>query len=173
MANRETAQVYHRENVLDVLERAELGMGFIILGGANLVLRDIIGYTGDIDLLVNDDIYAELSSNPNAIMKNPPYPAIERGARNISIVFDESVYGAPISATRTMGDGFYPISFESQAPYIEYAYGFPLQGLEELIKSKEALARPKDVEHLREIQKVTGRQIEIVTPIGDLTRHLY
>lgn len=173
MVNSETTQAFHRENILDALEKAELGIGFIVLGGANLVLRDIIGYTGDIDLLVDDEMHTKLSSRPDAVMKNPPYTAIERGARNISVCFDESVYGVPISATRAMGDGFYPISFETQEPYIEYFYGFPLQGLGELINSKQALVRPKDVEHLREIQEATGMQIEIVTPIGDLTRHLY
>lgn len=132
---------------------------YIVIGGASLVVMGILDVTPDIDLLVPEKIWGRLYEFGKAkgrVLTIPSDEAIFRGAENNGIAFPSSAYRVPISATVEMGDGFYPISFDSQIDKSVIINGIPLQGLDETINSKSTLRRPRDVSHLRTIQQETG-----------------
>lgn len=147
----------------------ELGIpeeGYVVIGGANLVLRGIRGTTEDIDILVSDELFTDLSNHPLAKIKKPPLEAQLNGATNESVwVKSEGLY-LPVSATQSMGDGFYPISFDESKPRSEVVKHVPCASLEEIIKSKQHLRRVKDIGDLALISEFLGENIEIPVPLA-------
>jgi hypothetical protein len=136
---------------------------YFVLGGANMVLRGIKRQTTDIDVLVSDNLFAELGQRPDAEIKNPPKSAIERGASNTTVWIHSTETALPLSATTALGDGCYPMSFESHRDRVEMVDGVPCSLLEDVIAAKASLQRFKDLRDLRRIEVFTGESI-ILTP---------
>jgi hypothetical protein len=138
---------------------------FFVIGGANLVLRGIRKVTEDIDLLVSDDAFSAMESMNGSRLKLPPKRAISQGATNSSVWINTSWTRAPISAAKEMGDGYFPMSysryFEVECDYIE---GHACVPLEDVLGSKLAIQRRKDLEDIEAIAKFTGQTIAIPEP---------
>ncbi len=152
----EAGQRTTREDIHNALGYLGLGAGrtdltnvrFFLIGGANLVMRGIRDTAPDIDMLVSDDIFSGLSAHPEARKKTPPYPAINRGAKNTSVEIDYGLH-MPVSATDRLGDGNYPLSFETHRDEVEFIEGLPCLRLPHVVASKVALHRPQDIVDIR------------------------
>lgn len=137
---------------------------YLILGGANMVLRGIKRYTTDLDLLVSPDSFEKLASRPGAVLKDPPIPAQRRGATNKSVWVRDLSTPIPISAVTSLGDGYYPMTFDEYRGRAEIVNFTPCMPLGNVIASKLALQRPKDVADLDAIAAFTGQPIELQPP---------
>lgn len=137
---------------------------YIIIGGANLVLRGIDTATSDIDMLVTDEVFTRLKRMRGSEVKDPPVSAQANGAVNKTVWVSNYRTPVPISATTEMGDGYYPMSFESHRQYVEVVNAFPLLGLDQVAEAKAALRRPRDLEHLRKIAQFTGSIVPLPEP---------
>lgn len=129
---------------------------FILIGGANLVLRGVKPDTTDIDVLSPYDELEALSKLPLATVKQPPYPAIGRGATNFSIWIENQFTPLPISATDRLGDGHYPMSYDGMIDRAEDFDGVPMLPLQAVFDSKRLLARPKDLADIPLIERHLG-----------------
>lgn len=134
---------------------------FVIIGGANLVLRRMRLNTPDIDLLVSDNAFEAMQQFESAQIKQPPKRALDRGANNTSVWLDTEWTRAPISAATEMGDGYFPISYVKYVGQpLETLHGHRLTSLDEIWGSKAALQRPKDMPDLERIVRETGHSME-------------
>lgn len=134
---------------------------YLLIGGANLVLRGILRTTPDVDMLVSDKGFGVLAQELGAVLQDPPIRAQLEGARNRSVHLTAGFSGVPFTAAASMGNGYYPISFNSQKPLEELVKGVPSMHIEEVIASKAALSREKDIRHLAKIGHFLGRSIRI------------
>lgn len=137
---------------------------YFIIGGANLVLRGIKIATPDIDMLVNDEVFERLKRLKGSVLKNPPGSAKMRGAMNETVWVSNRHTPIPISATTEMGDGYYPMSFESHRSQVELVNSFPCLKLDAVIAAKEALQRPNDIQDLDLIARSLGRTTILPEP---------
>jgi len=151
--------------VIESLTSLSLGLDqYIVLGGANKVLRGIKPLTEDVDLLVSNAAFEKLASSEGAVIKAPPVPAQLRGATNQTAWVKTVRNPLPVSATTSLGDGYYPMTFDEFLPKTELVSGFPCLSLEDVRASKEALQRPKDVVDLDHIARFTGRTLLLPAP---------
>lgn len=134
---------------------------YFVLGGANLVLRGIKYTTPDLDVLVSDSLFESLQSVEGSQIKQPPKPAIMRGASNTTVWVKNERTPIPLSATTSLGDGYYPMSFESHRDRVETVQGVPCITLEEVIAAKSALQREKDLSDLDDVSRFIGRAISL------------
>jgi len=139
--------------------------GYFVVGGANLVLRGIRTDTTDLDMLVSDKIFAQLTEHEGAELREPPKSAIDRGATNPSVKVSNGCTRIPVSAVTAVGHGFYPMTFESHREHTEVVEGISCLALEQVIASKAALGRPKDIEDLAAIAQFLGEAIILPPPI--------
>ncbi len=137
---------------------------YIILGGANMVLRGIKSTTEDVDLLVSTNSFDELARRKDTILKAPPLPAQLMGATNQTAWIKTERNPLPISATDSLGDGYFPMTFDEFFSRTELVSGLPCIKLDDLITAKEALQRPKDMADLRHIARFTGRAMQLPRP---------
>ncbi len=137
---------------------------YIVLGGANMVLRGIKPTTQDIDMLVSEEGFELLRSRPTSSIKRPPERAQVLGATNPTVWIHDNKTPLPISATQTLGDGYYPMTFWESKGKSEAVRGIPCIKLEEVIESKKALQRPKDINDLNAISSFLGESIELPKP---------
>jgi hypothetical protein len=137
---------------------------YFVIGGANLVLRDIRDTTIDIDMLVSDGVFGWLAKRKGAEMHEPPKLAIARGADNQTVWVKNNRTPIPVSATTALGDGYYPMSFESHREHTETIEGVTCLTLEHVRASKEALQRTKDVEDLASIAHFLGEPLDLPEP---------
>ena len=145
----------------------DLSDQYVIIGGANLVLREIVRATTDIDVLVSEEVFSTMQTFDGITVKQPPERAIAQGAKNISLLLHSDWTELPISATREMGDGYFPMSYEgySANPRVDEIEGLRLAPLDDVWESKLALQRPKDIPHLQEIARFTGRSLNFPAPV--------
>lgn len=144
----------------------ELRDDFVVIGGANLVLRGIRRATTDIDMLVSDDVFTRMQDFEGIKIKNPPKRALDQGATNVSIWIAADWVELPISAAKEMGDGYYPMSYanyEDEDP--ELFAGHACAPLDHVWGSKVALQRPKDLSDLYAIAKITGQSTFFPPPV--------
>lgn len=139
--------------------------GYFVVGGANLVLRGIRSNTTDLDILVSEDVFAQLAEEEGAELHDPPRTAIERGADNKTVWVMNVSTPMPVSATTAMGDGFYPMSFASHKEHTDVVGGIPCLALEQVQASKLALRRPKDIEDLAAIALFLGEPSDLPAPV--------
>ena len=92
---------------------------YFVIGGANMVLRGIKEVTSDLDVLVSDALFDELSLRPDTRIKEPPAPAIARGAKNKTAWVESNQLCVPLSATTSLGDGYYPMCFTSHYNHVD------------------------------------------------------
>lgn len=137
---------------------------YIVLGGANMVLRGIKQTTQDVDLLVSEEGFALLRERPTSKLKRPPARAEALGAANPTVWVHDNETPIPISATESLGDGFYPMTFWEFKGQSEAVRGIPCLNLDNLIESKKALQRPKDKEDLVRIAASLGIEIQLPIP---------
>jgi hypothetical protein len=137
---------------------------YFVLGGANMVLRGIKPSTVDIDVLVSRSLFDRLHYRMGAAMKQPPASAIRRGARNLTAWLQNDNLPLPLSATTSLGDGCYPMSFESHVGRTELVDDIPCSILDDVIAAKASLQRTKDLSDLRYISNFTGEPIELTQP---------
>lgn len=135
---------------------------YFVIGGANLVLRDILHRTIDIDMLVSDSLFEGLQWVDGSFLKFPPEKARDRGATNQTVA--NNSLPMPISATTSLGDGYYPMSFDDNRESVELVDGIPCISLDDVIASKEALQRPKDITHLHRIARHLGTVCDLPEP---------
>src|SRR3989344_3067987 len=140
----------------------------LVLGGANMVLRGIKRFTTDLDLMVSAESFRQLTDRPDAEIKQPPIPAQFRGAINESVWVSGPSTPIPISATESLGDGMYPMSFEEYRGRAELVDFVPCLPLGNVIASKAAIQRPKDISDLDEIFAFTGQSIDLPPPPAKL-----
>lgn len=160
--DRELLTKYGSETIKASLESVMIRpKDYILIGGANLVLRGILVSTPDIDLLVSDTGFSILAQQPGAKLKDPPVRAQLEGAKNRAVSLRSSKTGMPLSATPRMGNGYYPIGFNSHKSRTELIRGIPCLLLEHVIGSKQALGREKDIDHLKRIAISIGRTITL------------
>lgn len=136
---------------------------YFVLGGANLVLRGIKHSTPDLDVLVSDSLFESLQAVKGSQIKQPPKPAIMRGASNTTVWVQNDRTPIPLSATTSLGDGYYPMSFESHRDRVETIQGIPCISLDEVIAAKSALQREKDLLNLEDVSRFIGRAISLST----------
>lgn len=137
----------------------ELANQFVVIGGANMVLRGLKRATTDIDLLVSDDVFRVTHSFIGAKLIKPPKRALEAGATNQSIHIDTKWTELPICLTTSMGDGYFPISYkkyDGEDGGVELRKGFRCSPIEDIWQSKQALNRFKDTEDLKTLSFVLG-----------------
>jgi len=137
---------------------------YFVLGGANMVLRGIKPSTVDIDVLVSRSLFDRLYYRMGALLKEPPQSAIQRGATNLTAWLQNDNLPIPLSATTALGDGCYPMSFESHVERTELVDGIPCSILDDVIAAKAALQRTKDISDLRYIGDFIGAPIELTQP---------
>ena len=143
---------------------------YFVLGGANMVLRGIKPFTVDIDVLVGGSLFDRLRYRMGAELKQPPLSALRRGATNLTAWKQEGL-PIPLSATTSLGDGCYPMSFDSHVVRTELVHGIPCSILEDVIAAKAALQRPKDLVDLDYISAFTGETIDLAE--NPIVRPLY
>ncbi len=129
---------------------------YIVVGGANMVLRGIKQTTEDVDILVSQEAYNVLATRSEVQTKNPPARARYMGATNTTLELHVSPHHLPVSATRSLGDGWYPLVFENCWLTTERVGFVPCLSLDDVIGSKKAIRRPKDIEDLRLIEQHLG-----------------
>lgn len=160
----ETLPLLGEEEIIATVDNLKLPINeYFILGGANLVLRGIKHSTPDLDVLVSDALFASLQEVDGAEIKQPPKPAIMRGATNTTVWVKNNMTPVPLSATTSLGDGYYPMSFESHKDKVEIVNGIPCISLEEVIAAKSALQREKDILDLADVGHFLGRVIHLST----------
>lgn len=145
----------------------ELGLPeetYVVIGGASMVLRGIKTHTEDLDMLVSEGSMRALAETPGASIKNPPLRARYRGATNNTVWVKNQFTPIPVSATDELGDGYYPMSFDGIKDRAEMVSFVPCLPLEDVVKSKEALQRPKDIADLQAIAAFTGRALQLPPP---------
>lgn len=154
-----------RQGVIDTL--AGLGIStseYFVIGGANMVLRDVKLLTTDVDILVSDAAFAVLQEMPGAELHEPPLRARRQGADNNTVWIRNRTTPLPISATTRLGDGFYPLSFETHREATELVEGIPCLTLDHVEAAKTALQRPKDILDLRDIARHLGKFVDLPQP---------
>jgi len=133
--------------------------GFVVIGGASMVLHGAKEFTGDIDVLVDTATLENLKLTEGSEVRLPPQRAIDEGADNYSVWIPEDVGAGihvPVSATDALGDGHYPLIYDqlesSQVTDID-VYGMQISclSLHVVRASKMALGRSQD---LRDIKKI-------------------
>lgn len=160
-----------RQDILETLDRFNERLGefsdeFVVIGGANLVLRGIKRTTVDVDILVSDGVFCTMSQIEGAKIKYPPKRAITNGATNTSVWINTDWTNIPISGATEMGDGYYPISYAMYDDVdLELFGGHAVAPLDDVWKSKVALQRPKDLPDLYVIAKHTGRSMLLPAPV--------
>lgn len=137
---------------------------YFVIGGANLVLRDIRKETVDVDMLVSQGIFDWLKKRRGAEIHEPPEQAIARGADNKTVWVKNARTPVPVSATTALGDGYYPMSFDGYREHTEIVEGVTCLTLEHVQASKEALQRPKDIEDLAAIADFLDEPLELPKP---------
>lgn len=158
-------------SIIKTLDRLNDRLGefseeFVIIGGANLVLRGIRRATTDVDLLVSDGAYDFMQNFEGAKIKLPPKRALAQGATNTSVWLNTRWTVVPISAATEMGDGYFPISYAKYNDTdLELIGGHACAPLDDVWESKVALQRPKDLPDLIAIAKHTGRSPVLPAPI--------
>ena len=150
------------EQIIRSIGKLSLNPGeFAVIGGANLVLRNIKTSTPDIDLLVSESAFDILRSKKGATLVSPPREAQERGATNKTVHLNPNM-GIPTSAFMYLsGDGYYPMYFDAIRATGEIVKDIPLASIEEVIASKQALARRKDLYDLEKIAAALDIDIDI------------
>ena len=139
---------------------------FVIIGGANLVLRGIRRATVDIDMLVSEGAFNAMAELDGAKIKLPPKRALANGATNTSVWLNVDWTKVPVSGATEMGDGYYPISYSAYADQdLELFGGHACAPLDDVWGSKVALQRPKDIPDLQLIAMTTGRSTQLPAPI--------
>ena len=155
-----------KEAILRTLGYLGLGRSdYFVIGGANLVLRGIKATTEDVDMLVSGDTFDWLAQKSGAEIHDPPLPAQLRGADNKTVWVKNRRTPAPVSATTSLGDGYYPLTFDAHLSETELVQGVPCLTLEHVRASKEALQRYKDIEDLAAIAHHLGESLELPEPI--------
>ena len=150
------------QEIIATVEHLDLPIEeYFVLGGANLVLRGIRRATTDLDVLVSDELFGSLQQVDGSEIKLPPKPAIRRGASNTTVWVKNNRTPIPLSATTSLGDGYYPMSFESHKDRVELVQGIPCIALDEVIAAKSALQREKDLLDLEDIGRYLGRVIPL------------
>jgi len=139
-------------------------MDYFVIGGANLVLRGMKEVTEDLDMLVSEDAFDWLAMRRGAEIHEPPFPARMRGANNTTVWVKNRRTPIPVSATTALGDGYYPLSFETHKDETELIEGVPCLKLKHVRASKEALQRVKDVEDLARIAHHLGEPLDLPPP---------
>lgn len=169
-----TAEVLVDRDIGDIFDTLDLlndrlgrhAEEFVIIGGANLVLRGIRRATTDVDILVSDGAFEVMQSFDGAKLKLPPKRAIAHGATNTSVWLNTPWTRIPISAATEMGDGYFPISYVMYADVdLELIGGHACAPLDDVWGSKVALQRPKDIPDLTAIAEYTGRSTVLPAPI--------
>lgn len=153
-----------KEEILRTLGTISIYSEYFVIGGANLVLRDIKPDTEDVDMLVSQKLFDILAKRSGAEIHEPPLPAQLRGADNATVWVKNRLTPAPISATTSLGDGYYPMSYESHHPFTEIVEGIPCLALEQVRASKEALQRTKDIFDLVAIAEHLGEPLVLPEP---------
>ena len=167
MATTETANTYHaiteklpfkgEKEILETLGQLNIpSEDYFVIGGANLVPRGILRGTPDLDMLVSREAMKYLALRDGAEFHEPPLPAQQRGASNATVWVHNSLTSIPVSATDALGDGYYPMTFNSHKGQTELVQGIPCLLLDHVIESKIALQRPKDLDDLTVISHLIG-----------------
>lgn len=137
-----------QKNILDITSTLQVmdlnPEHYFIIGGANLVLRGVKPTTPDIDALVSEELFHTLESDHRTRIKQPPAMARYGGANNTTVWIESDDLAIPFSATTRLGDGYYPMSFESHKQQTEMVQGFPCSLLKCVYEAKKALRRPND-----------------------------
>ncbi len=167
----ETLPARSSTEIFETLDELNARLGensgeFVIIGGANLVLRGIRRATVDVDILVSDDTFVAMKSMEGAQIKLPPKRALASGATNTSVWLNTEWTKIPVSGATDMGDAYYPISYGMyNDTELERVDGHALAPLDHVWGSKVALQRPKDLPDLRLIAAETGRSTVFPAPI--------
>lgn len=163
---REVLSQREKADILQTLSALNLPYGgYFVIGGANMVLRSIKSRTEDIDILVSDEVFVKLQDLPGAELHEPPRRAIAQGADNNTVWVRNPDLTLPVSATTRLGDGYYPLSFETHVSETDLIDGIPCLALHHVEAAKSALQRPKDLLDLDDIARFTGRSIDLPQPI--------
>ncbi len=158
------------EEIIDTLDQLNVRLGefseeFVVIGGANLVLRGLRNRTTDIDILTSVSAFEKMHELDGALVKLPPKRAIAQGATNTSVWINSSWTKVPLSAATDMGDGYYPMSYQQyDSVELERIEGHPIVPLDHVWNSKVALQRPKDLSDLQIIAEATGRDSVLPAP---------
>jgi len=136
--------------VLVTLDRLRLPKeSNILIGSGNLALRGLITRpVGDADLLTDYETVQEIANMPGGFIDE--YYDESDGAESITAHLHSPDLPLPVSATVSLGRPHYPLDFyELQyTGLIEGVWGIQCLTLDEVIISKAALGRPKDIEDL-------------------------
>lgn len=153
----ENGHYFNSSDILSTFDKLKLKTDeYVVLGGANLVLRGLREATADIDMLVGFSTLDRLAGSEGAVTKRPPYDAELRGAANMTVHIERQGW-VPVSATTSLlGRGYYPQTFEDAISKSEIVSGINCAALHEVLASKNALRRPKDVKDMMIIARHLG-----------------
>lgn len=145
--------------MVDYLIGCEIEPEYVVIGGANLLLRGIRSDAPDVDMLVSEEMYGFLKGHPKSVEKEPPVRARAMGADNMSVIPGFSWMNVPVSMTTHMGDGWYPMDYEDyrEEGAVNVFQGIRLAPLEHVWDSKAAIQRDSDLLDLKLIAAATGR----------------
>ena len=121
-----------------------------------MVLQGAKAKTPDVDMLVSSGGWNKLLEELDTVfVADPPRRAVDAGADNQTLKI--SGLPMPVEVTDRVGDGHYPISFETHKEFEVYVYDvIPCLPLEMIHASKQALARPRDIEDITLIERKLG-----------------
>lgn len=139
-----------------------LDLGFeeyFVNGSANLVLRGIRHHAPDLDLVVNDETFEWMSEHADASFHPPATSSSDRGRNNTTVWLINERTPIPVSATTSLPDGEYPISFESHKDKVDIVSEIPLLDLDEIVAIKKHLGRERDKRDLKLIDRPVSRYV--------------
>lgn len=170
-APKQTLPLMDIEDIHATIDHLDLPISdYFVIGGANLVLRGIKHATEDVDLLVSDHVFAQLGQVQGAELRQPPKRALAQGADNSTVWIPSTPeMPAPLSATTSLGDGYYPLSFEAHKTDTEMVDGVLCLDLSHVYASKMALRREKDIRDLDRMNWHLNLSTPLPTPISPLT----
>ncbi len=109
------------------------------------MLRGIRETTRDIDILASASLLRTLSLKDGAEVHEPPESAKSHGATNTSVWINHEGLAMPLSATDELGDGYYPLAYETHRDETNLVDGILCLGLPHIDAAKKALGRPQDI----------------------------
>lgn len=157
---------FEADRIIETMRELRLRRSqYIVIGGATLVLRGIKQYTPDIDMLVSPGLFESLGSREGVDHRPAPRSAILRGATNTTVWFRSTRHRMPVSATTSMGGGYYPMSYGDHKENAEVVRGINCLPLADVRAAKEALQRENDVRDLAHIARYLGETLELPPPM--------
>jgi hypothetical protein len=154
--DRPSTQFEQAQAIVETVERLGLSTDdYVVIGGANLVLRGLKTQTPDIDMLVSGEGFVALANLPNAKIVGPPTRSRHAGAANPSVHIDAGpLNDHAVTAAEHMADDYFPMTFAIARERREMVAGVPLLDTQTTLEWKLACGRDKDLKDVSQAVEI-------------------